>query len=757
MRTGMTPTSSSSRPRSSACCWPSAVQVPLRMGVFSFAGVGSYGIGAYAAAHRDPSSSETRLVAAIIAHGGRPRSSACCSAWSSPGSAGLYLAMATVAFDLIVAVVAINGGDAHRRSRRAVTACSSDFARSTWSCVRDPRSSWPRRRQRARHARPPGRRRSRRPRAGRVGRDQRPPVPPGRVRRQRRARRRCRRDERHRPHARSAPQDIGFGLIVLALTMIIVGGARSWKGAVIGAIIFTWLPSTLAVVGEWQHLCTASSSPWPPSSCPAVHGLCITDRTAQLAARRRATAAEPERAAGCRQPLMAADDEELAGLRPSMRRSSVTAGGRHDRDDRPRAPAGRARARRCWRLRDVAVHFGGVKAVDGITFDAHAREDLRHPRPERLGQEDAAGAITRLTQLTRGDCSSTARPTTRCPTALVRAAGSRAPSRPCGCCPDLDGRARTSSSAPTRRYGRPRRRPCAGGSRAPADAVRWRRRGRRQQVAAAIARTGLEGFERGYPSRALLRHAAASRDRPRDRHGPTAAPARRADRRHEPDRASRDLRAAAGPAKRGALPAPRRARRPDDDRHLRLLFAMNFGKLIAEGTAGGGRARPAGAGGLPREEVATTMLEIADLHVSYGKVEAVRGVSLSVEPGKVTLVLGANGAGKTHHASRPSPGCEPPSRARSTLDGKPTSPAAPARHRSRRGMALVPGGAADLRPADRRRRTCGWARYTAPESKLDDDARPGLRRCSRSCRAASTAPPACSAAVSSRCWPSGGP
>jgi branched-chain amino acid transport system permease protein len=50
------------------------------------------------------------------------------------------------------------------------------------------------------------------------------------------------------------PLDIGFGLIVLALTMIIVGGAMSWKGAVVGAIIFTWLPSLLEFVGKWQTL-----------------------------------------------------------------------------------------------------------------------------------------------------------------------------------------------------------------------------------------------------------------------------------------------------------------------------------------------------------------------------------------------------------------------------------------------------------------------------------------------------------------------
>ncbi|MGE7417808.1 ABC transporter ATP-binding protein [Methylobacterium tarhaniae] len=41
------------------------------------------------------------------------------------------------------------------------------------------------------------------------------------------------------------------------------------------------------------------------------------------------------------------------------------------------------------------------------------------------------------------------------------------------------------------------------------------------------------------------------------------------------------------------------------------------------------------------------MLEAENLSVAYGKVEAVRGVSLAVEPGRLVTVLGANGAGKT--------------------------------------------------------------------------------------------------------------
>ncbi|MGZ5714401.1 MAG: ABC transporter ATP-binding protein [Caldimonas sp.] len=41
------------------------------------------------------------------------------------------------------------------------------------------------------------------------------------------------------------------------------------------------------------------------------------------------------------------------------------------------------------------------------------------------------------------------------------------------------------------------------------------------------------------------------------------------------------------------------------------------------------------------------MLEVGDLHVSYGRVEAVRGVTLALAPGQIVSVIGPNGAGKT--------------------------------------------------------------------------------------------------------------
>ena len=47
------------------------------------------------------------------------------------------------------------------------------------------------------------------------------------------------------------PADAGFTLITLALAMVIIGGFGSWVGALIGAVILTWVPYELSGIGQW--------------------------------------------------------------------------------------------------------------------------------------------------------------------------------------------------------------------------------------------------------------------------------------------------------------------------------------------------------------------------------------------------------------------------------------------------------------------------------------------------------------------------
>ena len=43
----------------------------------------------------------------------------------------------------------------------------------------------------------------------------------------------------------------------------------------------------------------------------------------------------------------------------------------------------------------------------------------------------------------------------------------------------------------------------------------------------------------------------------------------------------------------------------------------------------------------------SALLSVSDVHIAYGKVEAVRGVSLDVRDNEIVTIVGANGAGKT--------------------------------------------------------------------------------------------------------------
>jgi branched-chain amino acid transport system ATP-binding protein len=91
---------------------------------------------------------------------------------------------------------------------------------------------------------------------------------------------------------------------------------------------------------------------------------------------------------------------------------------------------------------------------------------------------------------------------------------------------------------------------------------------------------------------------------------------------------------------------------------------------------------------------AAPLLEVSDLHVAYGHVHAVRGVSLSVAEGQIVTLIGPNGAGKTSILSALS-GLVRPRGGTVRLAGRDVT-GLPAHRTVAAGLALVPEGRAIL-------------------------------------------------------------
>ncbi len=91
---------------------------------------------------------------------------------------------------------------------------------------------------------------------------------------------------------------------------------------------------------------------------------------------------------------------------------------------------------------------------------------------------------------------------------------------------------------------------------------------------------------------------------------------------------------------------------------------------------------------------ALPLLEIEELHVAYGQVQAVRGVSLRVEEGRIVTLIGPNGAGKSSILSALA-GLVPPRAGRVRLGGADVT-GLPAHRAVAAGLSLVPEGRAIL-------------------------------------------------------------
>ena len=84
------------------------------------------------------------------------------------------------------------------------------------------------------------------------------------------------------------------------------------------------------------------------------------------------------------------------------------------------------------------------------------------------------------------------------------------------------------------------------------------------------------------------------------------------------------------------------------------------------------------------------LLEITDLHVHYGRIEAIKGISFSVAEGEIVTLIGANGAGKTTTLKTIS-GVRPVSAGRIVFDGADIT-GVPAHTRVEMGLCQAPEG-----------------------------------------------------------------
>jgi branched-chain amino acid transport system permease protein len=227
-----------------------SIQLPLRMGVFSFAGVGCFGIGGYTAAilftkfsmGTWPAIAIGTLLAGVLCY---------LLGLIIHKLSGLYLGMATIAFTLIVAVVATNGGtltggasglfgalggitNLHVFLLLAVVIIGlaisefGRFGRKIDTVREDPELAA------ALGINVTSYRKMTFLASGLIG------GLAGAVTTLLRS--------------TITPAEVNFHMVVTVLTVIIIGGSSSWLGALIGAIIITWLPTVLSVVAEWESI-----------------------------------------------------------------------------------------------------------------------------------------------------------------------------------------------------------------------------------------------------------------------------------------------------------------------------------------------------------------------------------------------------------------------------------------------------------------------------------------------------------------------
>ena len=180
-------------------------------------------------------------------------------------------------------------------------------------------------------------------------------------------------------------------------------------------------------------------------------------------------------------------------------------------------------------------------------------------------------------------------------------------------------------------------------------------------------------------------------------------------------------------------------------RNQRVIEAyLGTGATIGRRRRDGGRVSGDGS----------VLLELDDVHTFYGTIEAIKGISLTVNEGEIVTLIGANGAGKST-TLRSIQGINRPKRGKILFNGENLVGRRAARHREARDQPVARGAAALLaddrarEPRDGRVPALGQGRDRARTSTACTSS-------SRASRSGGCRRPARSRAASSRCARSAG-
>ena len=144
-----------------------------------------------------------------------------------------------------------------------------------------------------------------------------------------------------------------------------------------------------------------------------------------------------------------------------------------------------------------------------------------------------------------------------------------------------------------------------------------------------------------------------------------------------------------------------------------------------------------------------SLLEVKGLKISYGGINAVKGIDLSVQEGEMVALIGANGAGKTT-TLKAICGLLPPAAGGFFYRGEDVT-GAPSYALVERGLALVPEGRQVFGrlTAEENLEMGAYARRDGAASRPICSA---CTSCSRACTSVAGRPQARCRAASSRCW-----